>query len=200
VRWQAVVDFLFPAVCASCDAYGSGLCAACFHPVGPLPFALGALPCVALGTYDGALRAAVLALKSGRRDVAQALGTLLVPLVRAAPAVDALVPVPTGAARRRARGFDQGALLAGIAGRESGIAVVTALRKARGRAQHGRSRAERLTAAGCFACAPASLSPGARVLLVDDVATTGASLRDCAGALAAAGIRVAGAVVVARAL
>ena len=44
------------------------------------------------------------------------------------------------------------------------------------------------------------VSPGARVPLVDDVATTGASLRDCAGALTAAGMRVAGAVVVARAL
>jgi len=199
VRWTALVDLLFPSACVACDAYGIALCPACYTPATPLRFALGAFPCVALGSYDGVLRTAVLAVKSGRRDVAEALGAMLVSLVRSV-AADALVPVPTTARRRRDRGFDQGELLARCAGRGAGIAVATPLRQTAGDAQRGRSRSERLAAVGRFACGPASLSRGARVLLVDDVATTGASLRDCAGALRAAGLAAVGAVVVARAL
>ena len=199
MRWSDVVDFLFPAACVECDAVGEGLCARCFPAAAPLQFDLGGLHCSALGPYCGPLRHAVLALKSGRRDVAEALGIRLSPYVVRARDVAAVVPVPTTVRRRRQRGFDQAELLARIAARDSGLPVVAALAQTAGDAQHGRSRKERLAAVGRFAYGAASLASGMRVLLLDDVVTTGSSLRDCQAALGAAGIRVPAAIVVARA-
>jgi predicted amidophosphoribosyltransferase len=182
------------------------LCVACRPaPAAVQRFHVGTLRCLALGPYEGPLRRAVLAMKSGRRDVAETLGDLLatLPATRAVGPewrADALVPVPTTRRRRAERGFDQAALLARRAAEPLGLAVAGALRHAAGGAQHGRSRTERLAARGRFAFEAASLSPGARVLLVDDVSTTGATLRDCAATLAQRGIVVEGAIVVARAL
>src|SRR5271165_3587213 len=131
MRWNAVVDLLFPAACVECDAVGSGLCAACFSPGRPIRFAIDDVRCVALGEYEGVLKRAVLALKSGRRDVGDALGALLVACVEPAR-VDALVAVPTMAARRRERGFDQGELLARGAGRQTKVPVLSLLRQRAG--------------------------------------------------------------------
>jgi ComF family protein len=163
--------------------------------------ALPALPVLALGAYRAGLRRAILSLKYGRRDVAVALGALMAE--RAAPLLPPgriLVPVPTTRARRAERGFDQGSLLAEALGRASGLPVLALLRQTAGDAQRGRSRAERLEAWGRFACTSASLAEGSGVLLVDDVVTTGVTLRDCARALREAGAMPAGAVVAAYAL
>jgi ComF family protein len=192
------LDLLFPAECIACGAEGSGLCNRCFAFQPPTRFAIADLPCVAVGAYEGALRRAVLGLKSGRRDVAQALAERLGPCIDPAVA-GILVPVPTTPARRRERGFDQADLLARLVARRCGFRAAPILRQTAGDAQRGRSRTQRLAAVERFACRGASLSSGLRVLLVDDVATTGASLRDCARALRGAGFVPAGAVVVARA-
>jgi predicted amidophosphoribosyltransferase len=198
VRWADILDLLFPSACVECDAGGTALCAACFPPAPPLAFEVDDLGCTALGEYEGAWRRAVLALKSGRRDVAGALGALLGPLAGQAR-VDAIVPVPTTAARRRRRGFDQGELLARVAAKLSGRRLAVILRQTAGDAQRGRSRDARIAAVGRFALIGASLPAGSRVLLVDDVATTGATLRDCTKTLRAAGLLVNGGLVVARA-
>lgn len=199
MRLESLLDALFPAVCAACDRTGSGLCERCRPgPEARERFALGGLPCLALGRYDGALLRAVLALKAGRRDVAAALGELLAGLAaEAALPGDALVPVPTTAPRRRARGFDQAVLLAATAGRIAGVPPAAALVRTGGPAQHGLGRALRLAAAGRFRAEPAALA-GRRAVLVDDVATTGATLCEAAGVLEKAGARVAAAIVVAR--
>jgi len=198
MRWADVLDVLFPSACVECDVVGTPLCAACFPRAPEIAFAVDDLACVALGEYDGALRRAVLALKSGRRDVAEALGAMLGPLARDARA-DAIVPVPTTLSRRRSRGFDQGELLAHLAARTYGGQVAAILRQTAGDAQRGRSRDARIAAVGRFALTSASVAPASRVVLVDDVATTGATLRDCARTLRAAGLQVSGALVVARA-
>lgn len=75
--------------------------------------------------------------------------------------------------------------------------MVEALRQRAGDAQRGRSRTERLRAKERFVCEAAI--GRRRVLLVDDVCTTGATLEDCAGAVRAAGGCVEGALVVAAA-
>jgi len=164
-----------------------------------LHFHVGAAPAVALGRYAGPLRRAVLALKGGRRDLAPEFADGLASAgSRLLRPGRVLVAVPTTRRRRSARGFDQGRLLAAELERSCGLPALALLRAA-GVAQQGRDRSARLEARGRFACESASLVRGLAVLLVDDVVTTGATLRDCIATLERAGARVEGALAVARA-
>jgi predicted amidophosphoribosyltransferase len=100
---------------------------------------------------------------------------------------------PTTPARRRRRGYDQAELLARAAAATLGVPCRNLLRRTdRAGPQTGRARAERLVApafATAFATAPAYGVDAARgrVLVVDDVVTTGATLRAAAATLEAAG-------------
>ncbi len=194
---QAAIDLLFPAQCAGCDAVGAGVCAKCVPEIGPGldADADAGIRVRAFGTYDGALRRAILALKDGRRDVADSLARRLATLLEPRAV---LVPVPTTAARRRVRGLDGVAEIASIAATLAGGKSYRVLVQRAGDAQRGRSRRERLATRERFACRSGVEIPSP-VVLVDDVCTTGATLRDCRAALAAAGTRVSGAVVVAAA-
>jgi predicted amidophosphoribosyltransferase len=192
--FHALLDVFFPPQCAGCNAFGIGLCERCLpldEP--PLLRALPTLRVYALGEYRGGLRRAVLALKDGRRDVAQSLGERLAAMA-SAPML--LVPVRTTAARRRVRGIDGVEYVARVAGRRAGATVLCALEPLRGDAQRGRSRDERRAARGRFWC-DAGLVRGRSVTLVDDVCTTGTTLEDCAAALRAAGAVVSQALVIA---
>lgn len=194
MTWRTVLDTLFPPQCAACTTLGSGLCRVC-APISGIPVRLK-IPHVdvtAYGTYDGILRSAILALKDGRRDVAEALGERIAPFVAAQ---SVLVPVPTTVKRMRVRGMDGVALLARRASALARATVVEALRQRAGDAQRGRTRDERLAARGRFACDP-SLVARRRIVLIDDVCTTGATLEDCRRAVVEAGGFVEGAVVAA---
>jgi predicted amidophosphoribosyltransferase len=192
---RAALDVLFPAQCAACEAIGTGVCISCVPCNGAsveVPVDTG-MPVRALGIYEDALRRAVLALKDGRRDVAESLG---IRLARLLDAECALVPVPTTAARLRVRGIDGVAEIAAVAATMSGGSVHRVLTQRAGDAQRGRSRSERLAARGRFVCRSTLDRP---VVLVDDVCTTGATLRDCRLALESSGTHVSGALVVAAA-
>ena len=156
---------------------------------------LRTLDIISLGPYEGGLRRAVLALKSGRRDVARSFAERLCDFV--APG-ELLVPVPTTAARRRERGFDGCELMAATIAQRMGITVRAGLAQIAGDRQRGRGRDARLSARGRFAWRDAPLN-GNTVTLLDDVVTTGATLEDCAAVLRAAGAVVEKAIVVARA-
>ncbi len=196
MRVRAILDFLFPPQCAGCNALGSGLCDACAPATGPIRIRFPALRVTALASYEGTVRAAVLALKDGRRDVAEALGAIVAPLVTRNTL---LVPIPTTARRKRERGFDGVAAIAFFAARAAGAHAILALEQRAGDAQRGRSRRERLAARGRFAC-DTTLVAGRRVTLLDDVCTTGATLQDCAAAVRESGGLVEEALVVAVAL
>lgn len=190
---RPLLDVLFPPQCASCNALGSGFCDACAACGERIQIRLPALRVLAFGAYEGTLRAAVLALKDGRRDVAEALGHVVAPLIEPGMLI---VPIPTTASRRRVRGFDGVALVAGCAAKIAGARIVEALEQRSGDAQRGRSRTQRLAAHGRFTCNPANVA-ARRVTLFDDVCTTGSTLRDCAAAVREAGGLVEDAVVVA---
>ncbi len=146
----------------------------------------------ALGPYEGALREAVVAMKRGLRDPLTAFAMLL----DRAPVGGTLVPVPTTRRRVAERGFDQSVALARLVAMRRGVTCAELLAK-RGGPQAGLGRAERLAAAGRFRLRPVTPLP-AVVTLLDDVCTTGATLRDAAGVLRAAGVSVGGLVVLAR--
>lgn len=102
---------------------------------------------------------------------------------------DALVPVPVHRGRRRERGYNQAAVIASHLGGQWGLPVLeTALaRKRPTRSQTRLSKGERgRNLEGAFAARDAGLR-GKRLLLIDDVFTTGATTEACAAALMRAG-------------
>jgi predicted amidophosphoribosyltransferase len=152
--------------------------------------------------YEGTARSLVAALKFrgalGLAGVMAAQITAHMPAVLRSP-VPALVPVPAHPVRRRRRGFDPaGALTSALAAR-TGMAYSPLLRRCdRAPRQVGLGRAQRRQAGRLVV--EATSAPPARVLLIDDVHTTGATLDACARALVAAGCREVAAVTYARAL
>lgn len=177
-----------PPRCAACDAAVPLLhafCATCAATCLPASDAR----VLAVGAYGGALQTAIARLKfGGRPDVAVALGDLLDAAAGPLDDVDALVPVPLGPERLRSRGFNQAALLAARVGRARGVPVETGwLRRVRESSQQATLRAadRAPNVAGAFVAA--GRGRGVRVALVDDVVTTGATLRAAEAALASAG-------------
>lgn len=157
------------------------------------------LAVVAAARYEGVLRTALLAYKErARRDLCRPLGGLLASAVAETGApLAVLVPMPTSAAARRARGGDHMLRLARTAARPSARTVCAPLRLTRAvRDSAGLDIAGR--AANLHEAMTAIPPRGYPVaVLVDDIVTTGTTLREAAAALRAAGWTVGGAAVVA---
>jgi ComF family protein len=118
------------------------------------------------------------------------LGDLLAAAFPRDERFDAIVPVPLHWTRRWRRGFNQSSLLAANLARRTGLPVVAALSRTRATAaQAGLSHnARRRNVGGSFQCRRASQTlRGKRVLLIDDVMTTGATGSACAQMLKRAG-------------
>ncbi len=129
----------------------------------------------------------MLALKFQRqRAAAQVAATLIVAALPPGLRLDAVTAVPVAPARYRERGYNQSALIARFVARRLALPCRTLLVRANARHQLGRGRAERLEQIQGAFYAPARLN-GERLLIVDDVLTTGATLAECARSLRTAG-------------
>jgi predicted amidophosphoribosyltransferase len=202
-----MLSLLLPAVCVACGAPGADLCAPCRRVLpwlGPPQCPRCALPgicaarCPALGAgferawaplaYEGQARALVLALKSGKGRVAAEImaAQLAAAVGPGLPEDVVLVPVPAHHGRVWARGFDHAACLASALGRRTGLPVRRCLRRVPGGPRQMGARREERVAGGRVRIQMCGAAP-ARVLLVDDVHTTGATLRACALALRSSG-------------
>ena len=181
---------LFETRCAGCDTPGPAICTTCrFALLGRPPHdqpdgVIAVLP------FTGRTRAIVLNLKyRNRRAAARHLAGLVVNrLIELGEHhdLDVVTWAPTSRRRRRERGFDQAELIASTVARQLGLPCRRLLERAdeRSGTQTGRDRTARLVAAG-FVARPGL--DGLRALVVDDVVTTGATLRAAADALASRG-------------
>ena len=148
-----------------------------------------------MGRYDGHLGAALRQLKyQGRTGIAPALvgKVALEQLPPPLREVDLVVPVPLHPARLRSRGFNQSARLARALADRLGKAVLVdgLTRIGRATSQVGLNRAQRIkNVRGAFAVTDAGPVADKRILLVDDVMTTGATAQACARVLEKAGAR-----------
>ena len=150
------------------------------------------------GAYEGVLRELIHLYKYGRvKTLAWPLSGLLAQALPRDEAFDAAVPVPLYWRRRLQRGFNQAELLARGLSRRTGIPVVRALRRLRPTpAQAGLSNsARRQNVSQAFRARGVQ---GKRILLIDDVMTTGATAASCAAALKQAGARRVSLLTVAR--
>lgn len=138
----------------------------------------------ALWSHDGVAADRVRALKYGDRG--RTVTVLADAMASRAPAVDVVTWCPATPAARRTRGFDQGELLARAVAHRLRVPVRGLLRRARGdRRQTDRDRRGRLV--GPDLTARRRLRGSPRVLLIDDVTTTGTTLIAAATALRGAG-------------
>jgi ComF family protein len=164
-------------------------------PCGPCAFELQRAPalpapldvdrCVAVLTYDGAGRELVARLKyRNARSTIRWLATRMAALVDRGD-IDVVTWVPTTADRRRRRGFDQAELLARSIARQLRRPCRRLLTRGAGPPQTGRSMQERRVGP-VLAAKPNGRSP--RVLLVDDVITSGTTITVAARALRASGV------------
>jgi ComF family protein len=209
---RAALDLLFPPRCAVCGAGGAFLCDGCAASLveaspprcprcwRPAPDAdeclhcqLTAPPFDALRTafvYQGVARELVHALKYRGMTVLAAPMASLLAGAAAQARFDLVVPVPLSGLRKRTRGYNQAELLARALAGDLGVpAQPSALVRRRHTAPQARSadaEARHRNVAGAFVCRDESLA-GRRVLLIDDVTTTGATLAACAEALRTAG-------------
>ena len=175
-----------PTSCPVCGAQGPAPCEGCAAQLRRAPALappVGVESCAALLAYAGAGRELVARLKyrNARSSVpflARGMAGLVV------EPVDLVTWAPTTPARLRARGFDQARVLARAVARQLGLPCRPLLRRAAGPAQTGRDAAARFAGPAFAARRPLD---GRRVLLVDDVVTTGATVSAAAAALRRAG-------------
>jgi ComF family protein len=212
---EIAVDLVFPRRCGLCGSFGRFLCGPCGAALPVAPMAMRCPTCARwLDTGAPCGRCAALteptldsltpvfSFEDGARRLVhrlkyERLSALAEPMgARMAESaaqlgveVDVIVPVPLHPSRQRDRGFNQAALLARQVSRRIEVPVHSrALMRSRrtdAQARTGSSATRAANVAGAFTCRTSFA--GSNVLLIDDVATTGATLRACAVALRAAG-------------
>ncbi len=199
---RALGALLFPPKCIFCgrvlekNERDGRVCRACRRSIEynenlrPPSGALGEV-CAPL-VYSGNVRRAILRFKfRDRADFARPLAAFAADEVRRrfAGRYDVVTWAPVSRERRRERGYDQAMLLAEAVAERLGTVAVSTLEKTRhtdpNSSLGSEERAKNVR--GAYRTTDPELVAGKRVLLIDDVVTTGATMRECARALRAAG-------------
>ena len=201
MSWRArMVDFLFPPKCPFCRRVTEGqrVCPKCEKA---LPWTegkdreqvlSGGLRCASPLWYEDLAREGILRFKFHGGAGAEVLGALLADCAaeRYSGEFDLVTWVPVSKKRRRKRGYDQTELLARSACRLWETEPVRLLQKVTDNpAQSGlkEEAARRANVLGVYEAAEPERIQGCRILLVDDICTTGATLAECARMLRDAG-------------
>lgn len=194
-----LLDLLFPPKCVFCgkvlDSGEDGLCARCQRDLPWLADGEAELTgeffslCAAPLRYQDKVRDSIRRYKfNGRRGYHKLYGKLVAQCVHdhLAGRYDLITWVPLSSQRKKERGYDQAFLLASAAALELGEVAVETLQKERHTAaQSGLTEAaqRRANVLGAYTPVDPELVAGKRVLLIDDVVTTGSTLSECARTL-----------------
>ena len=194
---QALLELFFPTKCAFCARPSArGVCEACERTLPrtelPLRDGAGYGKCAVPLKYEGKVREALLRFKfHGGRGAAAGFGRLLSQCVaeELGGAFETVTYAPVSAERRAARGYDQAYLLARETARHWDAEPLTLLRKTRDNPpQSGLDAdARRGNIAGVYEPCDRERIRGKRILLIDDILTTGSTLSECARVLRGAG-------------
>lgn len=199
---SGLLDLLFPQKCIFCrkilNKCETGVCAHCIREL-PYANALGIQSgdffetCASPLFYEGTVRDAILRFKFADASVyADTFGKLIADCIREnlSEDYDLISWIPLSAKRLKKRGYDQAELLAAAAARElNDIAVNTLIKHRDVPAQSGMGSAEKRRAniSGCYCVSDPEQIAGKRILLIDDIVTTGSTLSECARVLRSAG-------------
>lgn len=188
-EWSFLADLFFPPCCPFCGKvirHGEETCPSCadLQPKlmkKALPLKNGGAPfCYAIYVYQGRVRDAILRMKfADEPSVAPFFGRKLAQQLPTEVQPDVVTAVPMSRLHKRKRGYNQSERIARAAAAELGLPYRTLLYKAKkNRTQHRLSAVERFrNVQGVFAAKPAAKQK--RILLIDDIATTGATLAEC---------------------
>ena len=220
---NGALDLLFPKRCLGCRAWGALVCEECRSQVDSLrpPVCLRCgIPVIGTAcmscrenplevdglrsvfAYDGLVRTAIIELKyHGLACLGEELGVWMADRIDWPVSADVIAGVPLHPGRQRDRGYNQSALLAQALHRRFKLPLAgAAIRRTRPTQPQVRlnGRSERAENVRNAFVADRRIVGGRSVLIVDDVATTGATVSACAGALKDAGAVWVGALTLAR--
>ena len=197
---QALLELLFPRKCILCGKLlhraDTDLCRSCRTKTDDYRRYGRKLPNISAFTavwyYEDQVRESLLRYKFyNRRSYAQGYGRIMaMRFLEDLPPADVIAWVPVSRRRRWHRGYDQAQLLAQAVSRETGLPCCRLLEKFRhNRAQSGLERAEqrRANVLGVYRPVHPEQIRGRRILLLDDILTTGATASECARVLRTAG-------------
>ena len=198
--FSLLINLLIPARCIFCRKYlpydaDAPFCSSCQLYIDSLPVNELQIPagvCRYALDYLADVRRAIIAYKfHNKPQYGRALGELLVPLIVAAGDVDCVTWAPVSALRLAKRGYDQSRLLAEAAGQSLGIPVRSLLRKHRNTRKQSQTPHEKRSenVRGAYSLAGHTSPAGLRIVLVDDIVTTGSTISECCRVLYEAGAR-----------
>ncbi|MCD7853201.1 MAG: double zinc ribbon domain-containing protein [Oscillospiraceae bacterium] len=202
--FSTMLDLLFPPRCVFCRSFVKSHAAPfCEKCRSSLPYTSGGgaqkgdffSVCVSPLYYEGDVRESMLRYKfKGATGYAKVYGGLLADCIREnlAGRYDLISWVPLSRGRLKERGYDQSMLLAMAAALELEDVAVSALEKtveATRQSMAGSAEKRRANISGAYHAVDTELIADKRILLIDDIVTTGATLSECARTLRAAGAR-----------